>query len=122
LGIPREGQKILSLRGRGKNIVSAPIYRPLFFLSLYFGALTASFKRCSLFSAFSIPTKWYCPAKTDSGRKWCHSKDVPFALNRFYFIFTLKGKLLFNVQKNGFSGLNQNMWLIHFNGVAAAHN
>ncbi len=35
--------------------------------------------------------KRYRQAKTDRGRKWYKSKDLPFALNRLYCIFTFKG-------------------------------
>jgi outer membrane protein assembly factor BamE (lipoprotein component of BamABCDE complex) len=40
-----------------------------------------------------------------------------FHSNSWYFIFTFKGNLLFKLQKNGFRGLKQSMWLIHFNGA-----
>jgi hypothetical protein len=63
-----------------------------------------------------------CPAKTNMVRKLYQSRGLPFALNRLYYIFQFKGNLLFKPQKSGFSGLSQNMWLIHFNGVPAANN
>ncbi len=36
--------------------------------------------------------------------------------------FNLKETCSLNHKKTGFSGLSQNMWLIHFNGVPAANN
>ncbi len=66
--------------------------------------------------------KSYCPAKTNRGRKLYQSRGLPFALNRWYFIFQFKWNLLFTSQKTGFSSLSQSMWLIHFNGAPAAKN
>jgi hypothetical protein len=33
----------------------------------------------------------------------------------------VKGNLLFKLQKNSFSSLSQNMWLIHINGAPASN-
>jgi hypothetical protein len=57
-----------------------------------------------------------------TGLKVVSTKGLPFTLNRWYFFFTFKRNLLLKLQKNGFSVLSQNMWLVNFSGLPAANN
>ncbi len=43
-------------------------------------------------------------------------------MNRKYFNIQFPVNLLFKLQKTDFSGLSQNMWLIHFNRAPTAND
>jgi hypothetical protein len=47
----------------------------------------------------------YCPVKTNRACKLYRSRGLPFPLNRWYFIFKIKGNLLLN-RKKRFQRLN----------------
>jgi hypothetical protein len=44
-----------------------------------------------------------------------------FCIELLIFNFNFKGKLIFKSQKSCFSGLSQNMWLIHINSAHIAN-